>query len=95
MEAALETGRSVGHGPRPEATVARELILRGASAIRADASADASDDWGRILAEKYGARPARRSLTDVLDEIEPLPMDPDDPYRASRILEELRAERLP
>jgi len=95
VEDALKMARSAGNGSPSDAAVARDLILRGASAVETSAVESDEDGWARSLVDKYGARPAKRPLAEVLKEIEPLPMDPDDPYRATRILEELREERLP
>ncbi|MQA74490.1 MAG: hypothetical protein GEU88_09160 [Solirubrobacterales bacterium] len=92
MERALEAGRAAVGRSRPEAAIARELILRGAEAMRPAGGGE----WERLLVERHGARPAHGSIREALDELEPLPpVDPDDARRATSALEELREERLP
>ncbi len=93
VDRALKRARAVGTDTeRPDAAVARDLVLRGADAVIEESPAD---EWERDLVEKYGARPAEGSMRELLDQLEPVPMDPTDPYRASRILEELREEGQP
>jgi hypothetical protein len=94
VDQALTRARGVMDARLADASLARELVLRGAESI-ADEHGSEEDDDRRWLVEKFGARPARRPLAEALAEIEPIPMDPNDPYRATRILQELREERLP
>jgi hypothetical protein len=94
VDQALRRARDVMDAHLADASLARELVLRGAESIAGERRFNEDDDR-RWLVEEFGARPAQRPLAEALAEIEPIPMDPDDPYRASRILQELREERLP
>jgi hypothetical protein len=77
-------------GDKPTATLARELILRGARNLEANAGPEL-DRW---LSE-LGATPATRTTEDVLADASKLgPPDPGDPRPASDALAELREERL-
>lgn len=93
VDQALSRARDALDADVPDASLARDLVLRGATAVAREHEAD--DDDRRWLVERFGARPAKRPMAEVLAEIEPIPMDPDDPYKATRILQELRRERLP
>ena len=89
LDEALRRGTSL-LGEKPTATLARELILRGAR----DLVANSGPELDRWLSE-LGATPATRSTDDVLADVAELgPADPDDPRPASDALAELRDERL-
>jgi hypothetical protein len=77
-------------GEIPESRVVRELALRGARDTR-------PDDTARMIAEfeREGIEWPKVSLAESLRRQPPLgPVDPDDPYRATRILQELREDRI-
>jgi len=57
---------------------------------RLDPVQEDDDPWERLLSGPDWTRPTGNLL-----DVEPAPMDPNDPYAATRILEELREERLP
>jgi hypothetical protein len=77
-------------GDKPTATIARELILRGAQ----DLIANSGPELDRWLSER-GATPATRSTREVLAAASQLgPPDPENPRRLSDALAELRDERL-
>jgi len=77
-------------GDKPTATLARELILRGAR----DLVANSGPELDRWLSE-LGATPAMRSTGDVLADAAKLgPADPENPRPASDALAGLRDERL-
>lgn len=74
----------------PAATLLRALALRGAAAVEADPGAEVV---ARLVAGR-GARAASASVADVLERLGDAG-PPDPTRRASRILDEQRAERLP
>jgi len=77
-------------GEKPTATLARELILRGARDL-VDNSGSELDRW---LSER-GATPTTRSTQQVLAAASQLgPPAPDNPRPLSDALAELREERL-
>jgi hypothetical protein len=90
LEAALRRAAAVLGEDKPAATLVRELALRGADGI---ASAPGAEAVRQLVAE-VGARPADGSIADFLDERGP-PGESDSERRASAMLDELRAERLP
>lgn len=92
VERALEAARGTSAGARrPDASLARELVLRGARAIAEEVERDEFSRW--VIAA--GGTPAVGSIGDVLDELGPLPpYDPEDPYPAQRILEEMRRDKI-
>lgn len=89
LEAAIAAARRE-MGDQPEARIVRELALRGAREVRPDPTA-------RAIAELRGAGahwPAR-SLADALAADPPLgEPDPAAPYRGTRALEDVRADRV-
>jgi hypothetical protein len=93
VERALRVARDARPGAGSDASVARNLILRGAEELeRENGGDDPFDEWLRA----NGGTPARGSLKEWIEERGPLPpYDPDDPYPAQRALEETREERLP
>ena len=88
-EALRRTRPLLGDG-KPTATLARELILRGAR----DLLANQGSELDRWLDERH-ATPAIRSTREVLSSASRLGApDPARPYAASEALDELREERL-
>ncbi len=88
LDRALRVGASVLGPSRPTASVARELILRGAQDLLAN-SGDELDQW----LTRQGAEPATRSTGDLLATAAALgPHDPKNPRPLSDALAEMRAE---
>lgn len=75
---------------KPAATLVRELALRGADAV----IASPGDEAVRRILAAHGGRPADGSMADFLDARGDLG-EPDPERRASKLLADLRAERLP
>ncbi len=90
LDAALRRTAALLGEDKPAATLVRELALRGAEAIANNPRAEAM----RQLVAERGGRSADGSLADFLDEREPQG-EADPERRASRLLDELRSERLP
>jgi hypothetical protein len=91
VERALQTAREGGDKSRSDAAVTRELVLRGAEAVEAARGGA----WERKLAREHGATPARGSIRELLDRLGPPPeVDPENPHPATKILDELREDRL-
>jgi hypothetical protein len=89
LDEALRRGASL-LGDKPTATVARELILRGAQ----DLVENFGPELDRWLSER-GATPATRSTGEVLAVASKLPPpNPENPRALSDALAELREERL-
>ena len=89
LDEALRRGASL-LGDKPTATVARELILRGAQ----DLVENFGPELDRWLSER-GATPATRSTGEVLAAASKLqPPNPANPRPLSDALAELREERL-
>lgn len=75
-------------GDLPESRLVRELVLRGAQELE-------PDDTARIIAEfeREGVEWPKVSMAEALEAAGPLPpVDPDDPYRGTRALEEVRED---
>jgi hypothetical protein len=88
LDRALRVGASVLGPSKPTASVARELIMRGAQDLLAHAGEEL-DQWltGR------GATPATRSTSELLKSAAALgPHDPGNPRPLSDALAEMRAE---
>lgn len=90
LDAALRSAATLLGKDKPAATLVRELALRGAEAISAAPGAEAV----RRLVAEHGGRPADGSLADFIEERGTLDR-PDAKRRASKLLEDLRGERLP
>lgn len=89
LEAAIASARRE-LGDMPESKLVRELALRGSKDIPLD-------DTARAIAElkATGIEWPKESMAEVLDRLPPLePVDPDDPHAGTRILEELREDRV-
>jgi hypothetical protein len=88
LEAAIAAARRE-LGDLPESRLVRELALRGSRDLAPDDTARALTDLKRVAVgwpeESMGAYLRRAGLP-------PGEVDPDDPYRATRILEEVRED---
>jgi hypothetical protein len=87
LEAAIAAARRE-LGNAPDSRLVRDLAIRGARDL-------APDPMARIRAEfeAEGVEWAKQSIGEALAAMPPLgPVDPDDPHRATRILEELRED---
>lgn len=90
LDEALRRAKPLLGESKPTATLARELILRGARELHANEGAEL-DRW---LTERH-ATPVERSTRDVLAAATQLgPPDPTQPRPASRALQDLRGERV-
>jgi hypothetical protein len=88
LDRALKVGAAVLGSSKPTASVARELILRGAQDLLAN-SGDELDRW----LTGHGAAPATRSTRDLLKATSALgPADPGNQRPLSDALAEMRAE---
>jgi hypothetical protein len=77
-------------GDLPESRLVRELALRGLRDLEPDRSARVRAEF-----EAEGIEWPKESMGEALAELPPLgPVDPDDPYRATRILNELREDSV-
>jgi hypothetical protein len=76
-------------GDVPESRVVRELALRGAAGLPADPTSQAISDLRR-----RGVSWPRRSMADSLRAAPMGEPDPDDPYRGTRALEDVREDRI-
>lgn len=90
LEAAIAAARRE-LGDAPESKLVRELAIRGARDLEPDRIA-------RIRAElkAEGVEWPKESMGEYLRRVGPpaMSVDPDDPYRVTRILEELREDRV-
>ena len=90
LDDALRRARPLLGERKPTATLARELILRGARELFANQGTEL-DRW----LDRRHATPVGRSTKDVLATAARLgPANPDKPYATSEALGELRGERL-
>jgi hypothetical protein len=90
LDEALRRTRPLLGERKPTATLARELILRGARELLAS-EGSALDQW----LDLRGASPVTRSTSLVVSAAAALGTpDPRKPHAASEALEELRGERL-
>jgi hypothetical protein len=91
LDAALRAAAPVLGASKPDATLARELVLRGAKAVLDDPSAEL-DRW---LNERGGVTRATRTFEEARALARELTKDiPPDGPSISEMLEEERAERL-
>jgi hypothetical protein len=91
VERALEAAARVLGTSKPEATLARELVLRGAKAVLDDPNAELE----RYLNERGGVRRATMSTEEGLAlsrELRKQPLPPGPPM--SEILDDIRADRI-
>ena len=90
LDDALRRARLVLGEDRSAASVARELILRGARDLVGPGSPEL-DAW----LTRLGATQATLSTAELLAEAAGMPdFDPADPWPASRALQELREDRV-
>lgn len=90
LDEALRRARPLLGQRKPTATLARELILRGARELVAQQGSEID----RRL-DELGATPALGSTADLLASAAALgPVDETKPYAISEALQELREERL-
>ncbi len=89
VEAALARARRALADQGPDASLAKDLVVRGAEAVTREASPQ--DELSRILRERYGATYASGKLGESLDRLGPV--DEEAPHRATEILRDLRRER--
>jgi hypothetical protein len=93
VERALEAAARVLGPSKPEATIARELVLLGAKAVIKDARGDIDPELDRYLDERGDVTRATMSVDDGLElsrELLRQPMPPGPPM--SEILDELRED---
>jgi hypothetical protein len=90
LDAALKAAAPVLGPSKPAATLARELVLRGAKAVLDDPNAEL-DRW---LNERGGVRRATRTFEEARALARELTKDIPPGRPLSEILEEERAERL-
>jgi hypothetical protein len=91
VDAALKAAAPVLGPSKPDATLARELVLRGAKAVLEDPDAELD----RYLNERGGVIRATMSTKEALAlsrEIRKRPLPPGPPM--SEILDEIRADRI-
>lgn len=90
LDEALRRAKPLLGEGKPTATLARELILRGARELQANEGSEL-DRW---LTERH-ATPVERSTKDVLAAATKLgPPNLGQPHAASQALEDLRSERV-
>lgn len=92
VDAALERARGALDSDKPDAALARELLLAGADVV----APEPEDPFiAKLLRDFPGTRIAQRTPEEALERAGPLPpMDPDDPYAVSRALQELREDTI-
>jgi hypothetical protein len=95
VERALEAAARVLGPSKPEATLARELVLRGARAVVRDARGDIDPELDRYLDERgdvIRATMSRQEAMALSRELLSQPLPPGPPM--SEILDELREDRI-
>jgi len=92
VDAALQRARSALHSDKPDAALARELLLAGAEVL----APEPEDEFIANLVRKFpGVRPARMTMAEALRRRGPLPpFDPEDPYPGTRALQEQREDTI-
>jgi hypothetical protein len=91
LDSALRRARTALHSDKPDATLARELLMAGADVL----APEPEDPVIARLVRDFDAAPATISPREMLRRRGPLPpVDEDDPHRASRILDDLREDRV-
>ncbi|MBK5233889.1 MAG: hypothetical protein JJE13_13030 [Thermoleophilia bacterium] len=73
-----------------DAALVKELALRGAGTLPVNGS---DERIARIIA-KTGAKPARGDIREYLRNNPPGEPDPEDPNKLSRILDEMREDKI-
>jgi hypothetical protein len=95
VERALEAAARVLGPSKPEATLARELVLRGAKAVVEDARGDIDPELDRYLDERgdvIRATMSREERNALVRQLLSQPVPPGRPM--SEILDELREDRV-
>jgi hypothetical protein len=92
VDAALARVRERVGNDKPDATLARELILAGADVL----APEPEDPFiAKLVRDFPGIRPPKYTPEEALERRGPLPpMDPDDPYAGTRALQELREDTI-
>ncbi|MDQ6914619.1 MAG: hypothetical protein M3155_02260 [Actinomycetota bacterium] len=91
LDAALRRARDALESDKPDATLVRELVLAGADVL----APEPEDPVVARLVREFDAAPATISPQEMLRRRGPLPpVDDHDPHRATRILDELREDRV-
>jgi hypothetical protein len=93
VDAALKAAAPVLGPSKPDATIARELLLRGAEAVAGGARPDIDPELDRYLNERGDVIRARGSRNDrnaLIRELLSRPVPPGPP--TSEILDELRED---
>jgi len=91
LDSALQRAREALDSDKPDAALARMLLLAGAEVL----APEEADPFIARLVRDFGARPARMTTEAMLRELGPLPpVDPDDPYPGTRALEEQREDTV-
>jgi hypothetical protein len=90
LEAAIAAARRE-LGDAPESRLVRDLALRGARNLEPDPLAGLRAKW-----EAEGVEWPEESMGEYLRRVGPVhgEVDPDDPYRMTRILEEVREDTV-
>jgi hypothetical protein len=90
VDAALERARRALDSEKPDAALARELMLAGAEVL----APEPEDPFLAKLARTFKrVRPATMTMEEALRLRGPLPpIDPDEPYAGTRALEEQRED---
>jgi hypothetical protein len=91
VDAALRSAGRVLGSDKPAATLARELILRGAEAVREE---NPAADLDRYLDERGDVIRATRSLEEALAIAEQIADDLPSGRPLSEIVDELREDRI-
>lgn len=85
----MQRARDALDSDKPDAALARTLLLAGAEVL----APEEADPFIARLVRDFGARPARMTMDQALRLRGPLPpVDPDDPYPATRALQEQRED---
>ena len=92
VDAALQRARAASGSAKPDASLARELLLAGADVL----APEPEDEFIAKLVRRFpGVRPAKYTPEEALARRGPLPpMDPDDPYAGTRALQELSEDTI-
>jgi hypothetical protein len=89
LDVALRRARKALASNKPDAALARTLLLAGAEVL---APEEADPVIARLVRE-FGARPATMTMEEALRLRGPLPpVDPEDPHPGTRALEEQRED---
>ncbi|MEN3282308.1 MAG: hypothetical protein V7607_3448 [Solirubrobacteraceae bacterium] len=95
VERALEAAATALGSSKPDATLARELLLRGAKAVIREARPDIDPELDRYLDERgdvIRATMSRQERNALIREVLSRPAPPGPPM--SEILDELREDRI-